>query len=216
MEKLQDEFVAEDFRKGLEVLDHEMDNDDWLVAFAPITLLSAGGFLAVSFLENRESTGDLDYFLEPQWADDNDVRQPLYRAMIRTARKLGFVESWANDEMAFFVSDGVRMHLFEAAEKQNIVLWESANLRVLAVPLEWALERKLRRIYNHINHSKRGSDMNDALALLKHLRMQNSGPLDRQQIRTSSICSWEPPPDNGTMSQIATAYRYKYGEEAFT
>lgn len=192
-----------------------MGKDDWLIAFAPITLLSAGGFLAVSFFRNRESTGDLDYLIEPQWAHDKDVKAPLQDAMQRAARNLGFIDDWANEELAFFVPDQSRQLLFEEAEKQNIVLWDGPNLRVLAVPLEWALERKLRRIHNKMQNTKRKSDIDDAIALLNHMGKRNGGPLKREHVRTLNICSMEPPPDQKTMDEIAAAYRAKYNEEAF-
>lgn len=67
------------------------------------------------------------------------------------------------------------MQLFERAGEQDIVLWEGAHLRFLAVPLEWALKRKLRRIHNEMQHSERGPDMDDTLALLRYVREQNKG-----------------------------------------
>lgn len=216
MEREKDRFGAEDFRQGLEVLDNEMGKDDWLIAFAPITLISTGGFLATNFFRNRESTGDIDYLLEPQWAHDNDIKKPLQNAITRAARHLGFIDDWVNEELAFFVPDQFRQLLFEKAEEQNIVLWEGTHLRVLAVPLDWALERKLRRIHNSKRHAKRPSDIADVLAIMKHLRTQNDGPLDREHIRTLNICSFETPPDQATMNEIAAAYREKYNEEAFS
>ncbi|CEJ58838.1 hypothetical protein PMG11_07484 [Penicillium brasilianum] len=216
MEREKDRFRAEDFRQGLEVLDNEMGKDDWLIAFAPITLISTGGFLATNFFRNRESTGDIDYLLEPQWAHDNDIKKPLQNAITRAARHLGFVDDWVNEELAFFVPDQFRQLLFEKAEEQNIVLWQGTHLRVLAVPLEWALERKLRRIHNSRRHTKRISDVADVLAILKHLRTQNDAALDREYIRTLNICSFEIPPDQATMNEIATAYREQYKEEAFS
>ncbi|QSS51773.1 hypothetical protein I7I53_07196 [Histoplasma capsulatum var. duboisii H88] len=193
-----------------------MGRDPWICAFAPITLLSAGGFLAVSYLKNRESTSDLDYFLEPQWADDEDIKKPLRNAVSSTGKALDFVDGWANDDMAFFISYRSRQLLFEEAKKQNIVLWEGLNLRILAVPLEWALERKLRRIHNGMQDHKRDSDTSDALALLKTLRVRNGGPLVREYIRTLNMCSTEMLPDSATMDEIAAAYRSMYNEEAFT
>lgn len=192
-----------------------MGKDEWLIAFAPITLISTGGFLATNFFRNRESTGDLDYLLEPQWAHDNDIKGPLQDAVKRAAKQLGFIEDWAKEEVAIFVPENFRHILFEQADEQNIVLWEGTHLRVLAVPLEWALERKLRRIHNSRKHIKRGSDIQDVLSLLKYLRTRNNGPLDREYIRTMNMCSFELEPDNATMSEIAAAYRRQFNEEAF-
>ncbi|KAG5297793.1 hypothetical protein I7I48_07039 [Histoplasma ohiense] len=118
--------------------------------------------------------------------------------------------------MAFFISYRSRQLLFEEAKKQNIVLWEGLNLRILAVPLEWALERKLRRIHNGMQDHKRDSDTSDALALLKTLRVRNGGPLAREYIRTLNMCSTEMLPDSATMDEIAAAYRRMYNEEVFT
>lgn len=180
-------------------------------------MLSAGGFLAVSFLKNRESTEDLDYLLEPEWAHDSDIKKSLYSTIEKVSEKLHFTRGWINDEMAFFVSDQSRQRLYEKAEEQNIVLWEGANLRILAVPLEWALERKLRRINNEKQNEsvKRLTDLDDALTILKYLREQNRGPLDKEYIRTLNICSTEMLPDHRTMDRIASEYRKKYNEEAF-
>lgn len=94
------------------------------------------------------------------------------------------------------------------------MLWEGSHLRVLVL-LEWALEQKLRRIHNGMQSSKRGTDINDALALLRHLKMRNGGLLEREYIRTLDICSTEMVPDHGTMDEIATTYGKKYHEEAF-
>ncbi|EPS32313.1 hypothetical protein PDE_07273 [Penicillium oxalicum 114-2] len=215
MEREKDRFGAEDFKQGLAVLDNEMGKDDWLVAFAPITLISTGGFLATNFFRNRESTGDIDYLLDPQWAHDNEIKKPLQNAITRAARRLGFIDDWVNEELAFFVPDQFRQLLFEKAEEQNIVLWEGRYLRVLAVPLEWALERKLRRIHHSKRHAKRGSDIADVLAILHHLRRQNGGPLNREYIRTLNICSFETAPDDATMVEIATAYRQQYDNDVF-
>lgn len=125
-----------------------MSKNEWFIAFAPITLLSAGGFLAMEYLKNRESTGDLDYIIEPQRANDDDIKLPLSAAMVKAAGRASLTEDWAKDEMSFFVPGWAREKLLEEAEKQNIVLWQGANLRILAVPLTWALERRLRRIHN--------------------------------------------------------------------
>lgn len=62
--------------------------------------------------------------------------------------------------------------MFERAEEQKIVLWEGASFCILAVSLEWSLERKLRRIHNEMQQSRRGSDMDYTLALLRYLRGQ--------------------------------------------
>lgn len=200
---------------GLEALDDEITKDGWLTAFAPFTLLAAGGFLAVSYLKSRESTDDLDYLLEPQWAQDNDIKRPLREAMERVGAQMQFNDKWINEDMALFVTKESREYLFEEAHKQNIVLWQSPNVLVLAAPMEWALERKLRRLHAADRGRKAEFDLQDALALLKYLKDKSNGPLDREHIRNLNVNTFDVLPDFATMDRVAAAYRKKYNEEVF-
>ncbi|KAL1855014.1 hypothetical protein Plec18170_004427 [Paecilomyces lecythidis] len=192
-----------------------MGLDDFIVAFAPIRMIAAGGFLAVSYLKNRESTGDLDYLIEPEFADDREIKTPLQRAIYSVASQLHYNEDWANQESDIFVTKEARNFLFEQAEKQGITLFKGENLKVLAAPLEWALERKLRRIYAANRDRKAEYDMTDALALLKALRVRNNGPLDEESIRTMNVNGFDVLPDHETMQRVAREYRHKYNEDIF-
>ncbi|EDN10886.1 predicted protein [Histoplasma mississippiense (nom. inval.)] len=76
-------------------------------------------------MDERTKQIDADDFRkEPQWADDEDIKEPLRNAVSSTGKALDFVDGWANDDMAFFISYRSRQLLFEEAKKQNIVLWE--------------------------------------------------------------------------------------------
>lgn len=201
---------------GLEALDTEIENDPWLAAFAPLTLIAAGGFVAVTYLQSRESTGDLDYLLEPQWAQDDDIKKPLREVMNKVGSQMKFNEEWINEDLALFVTKESRVSLFEEAQKQNIILWQGRNLLVLAAPMEWALERKLRRIHAADRGRKSELDLGDALAMLKHLKDRNKGlQLDREYIRGLNVNSFDVIPDSATMDFVAAAYREKFNEEIF-
>lgn len=202
-------------KKGLLALDREMGRDDWLIAFAPIRLISAGGFLAVSYLKNRESTGDVDYLIDPEFAEDKEIQTAFHEAVISVADKLHFTNDWINEAMGIFVTKKTRQTLFELAEKQNITLFRGENLEILAAPIEWALERKLRRIYATQRDRKADLDLADAVALLKQLRTRNDGPLDLETIRTMNVNGFDVIPDHRTMHQVADAYRREYNEDIF-
>ncbi|KAG2413202.1 hypothetical protein HFD88_002391 [Aspergillus terreus] len=206
---------AQDFEAGLAELDAEMGRSEWLAAFAPIRILTAGGFLAVSYFKSRESTGDLDYLIDPEFARDRDVQGALKQAILNVSRRLRFNRTWVNDAIAIFITAEARQALFEGAEKQNIVLFKGENLEVLAAPIEWALERKLRRIHAANRGRKAELDMGDAVTFLKHLRERNNGPLDLGLIRRLNINTFDVIPDQMTMQQVANAYRQKYNEEIF-
>ncbi|TEY83987.1 hypothetical protein BOTCAL_0023g00060 [Botryotinia calthae] len=96
---------------------------------------------------------------------------------------------------------------------QNAVL-EGDNIFVYAAPIEWALERKLRRIYVGGRDRKAQFDISDAVAMLKYLK-DAKGPLDREYIRTLDMNGFDVVPDDHTMNRVAAEYQRVYGEEVF-
>ncbi|WEW59073.1 hypothetical protein PRK78_004542 [Emydomyces testavorans] len=206
---------ADEFHQGLEKLDMEMGKDPILSAFAPIKLITAGGFVAVSYLKSRESTDDIDYLLDPEWAQDEDIKQPLRTAMEKVAHLLHLNKNWINEDMALFVTRRSREYLFRRAEEQNIILWQGTNLCIMAAPMEWALERKLRRIHHADRGRKTSHDMQDALAMLKHLRDKNGGPLDRNDIASMNLNTFEVLPDETTMNRVDAEYQKRFNETIF-
>lgn len=191
-----------------------MGHDPFLVGFAPIEIITAGGFLAVCHLKNRESTGDLDYIIDPEWATDPDIQVPLKKAVLTVAEKCDFNEDWMNEEMGLFTTEATDKRLFEQAKKEDLVLFRGENIMVYAAPIEWALERKLRRIYVGGRDRKAQFDMSDAVAMLKYLK-DAKGPLDREYIRTLNMNGFDVVPDDHTMNRVAAEYQSVYGEEAF-
>ncbi|KAL5340241.1 hypothetical protein BJX70DRAFT_128103 [Aspergillus crustosus] len=206
---------AKDFEEGLKVLDGEVGRNVWLTAFAPIKLVTAGGYLAVTYLMNRESTGDLDYLIEPEFAADHDIRSAFDEVILAVAERLNYNDEWLNGAMAIFVTKDTRGVIFKQAEKQGITLFKGENLEILAAPIEWALERKLRRIYGGKRDRKADLDMGDAVAILEHLRTRNGGPLDLEAIRRMNLNGFDVLPDHATMQRVAQEYRRKYNEEIF-
>lgn len=186
-----------------------------IIAFAPINLMAVGGFFALTYLKNRTATEDMDYLLDPEWANDEDIKGPLRDTIKAVARMHEYMPDWANEDAGLFVTKRAREILMEKAIKQDIVLWAGKNIRVLAAPVEWVLETKLRRIYNGVRGRKSETDLSDALAILKSLRDKKAGKLDMEYFRTLNTNGFDPVPDIGTMRRVAAAYKEKYNEEAF-
>lgn len=191
-----------------------MNNNPFLTAFASIEVVTAGGFFAVWYLKSRKATGDLDYIIDPEWSSDDEIKIPLREAVFEVARKLKIDRKWMNEEMSLFTTSATDKRLFKEAREQNIVLFEGINLLVRAAPIEWALERKLRRIFASGRDRKAELDMSDAVAMLKHLKDSN-GPLDREYIRTLNMNGFDVVPDDATMNRVAAVYRRVYGDEVF-
>ncbi|KAF7854180.1 hypothetical protein EAF04_010477 [Stromatinia cepivora] len=205
---------ASDFKQGLEELDKEMEAHQFLTAFAPIEVVTAGGFLAVWYLKNRDATGDLDYIIHPEWSSDNEIKEPLHKAVLAVAQKCNFNQKWMNEEMSLFTTSATDQQLFELAKEQNVILFNGNNIVVYAAPIEWALERKLRRIFVGGRDRKAVLDMSDAVAMIKYLK-DTKGPLDREHIRTLNMNGFDVVPDEFTMNRVAEEYQRVHGDNAF-
>ncbi|KAL2812094.1 hypothetical protein BJX63DRAFT_432904 [Aspergillus granulosus] len=206
---------ANAFQKALKALDEELGKFEFIVAFAPIKLISAGGFLAVNHLKNRETTKDLNYLLDPEWATDEDIKTPLEQAISRVSQRLQISERWATEDMSLYVTKETRVHLFRKAQKQNITLFRGDHLIILAAPIKWALKRKIRWMFAPGRDRMVEVDMSDLLAMLKWIRDRKGGLLNREHVRTQSLNSFDVVPDAAGMEQIAAAYREKYKDEIF-
>ncbi|KAB8077334.1 hypothetical protein BDV29DRAFT_62211 [Aspergillus leporis] len=200
---------------GLELLDTKLAAVPVIFAFAPIKVIAAGGFFAVAHLKNRQTTKDLDYLLEPDWANDDDIKQSLREAIVQVADELGYPQTWANEDVALFVTKQARESLMDLALKQDIVLWSGDNITVLSAPVEWALERKLRRIYAADRGRKAELDLSDALAMLNLLKNARGRKLDMEYYRTLNINGFDVVPDLETMQRVSAAYKAKYDEDIF-
>ncbi|KAL5333476.1 hypothetical protein BJX70DRAFT_61233 [Aspergillus crustosus] len=215
MSELEQSLDVNAFKQALQALDEELGKFDFIVAFAPIKLITAGGFLAVNYLRNRDTTKDLNYLLDPEWAADDDIKKPLEQAILRVSKRLQISDLWATEDMASYVTKETRIHLFRKALKQDIILFRGDNLIILAAPIKWALKRKIRWMFAPGRDRRVEVDMCDLLALLKCERDRKGGPLNREHLRTQSVNSFDVVPDTAGMEQIAAAYREKYKDEIF-
>jgi len=205
---------AQNFWQGLELLDAEFEKSELLCALAPIRIMSAGGFLSIAYFENRESTVDLDYCLDPELFDNEDVKEDIRVAAEAVARQLLFPSSWFNDEMTIFASRSIRPKLFQDSLDQDIVLWKGKRLIIYAVQFEFALERKIRRL--SYASTGRSSDISDAVAILHFLVGQNGDrPLDRDHIRQLNRNGFDVLLDEGTLDVVEHIYWQTYNKGVF-
>lgn len=198
------------------MLDAKLGQYPIITAFAPIKLIAAGGYFAIRHLKNRKTTVDLDYLLEWEWANDEDVRDPLNEAIKEVAEELYYACDWANEQTSVFITRHSRELLTEDALKQDIVLWAGKNIIILAAPIEWVLERKLRRIYASDRGRKHDLDMSDALAILKLLKDKKGDKLAMKHYRDLDVNNFGFVVDWGTMHRVAAAYRVEYGDDVFS
>ncbi|KAI9374708.1 hypothetical protein BJX61DRAFT_496969 [Aspergillus egyptiacus] len=105
--------------QGLAELEAGMSKDVWLAAFAPIKLIAAGGFLAVTYLSCRDSTGDIDYLIQPEFVGDAEIQGAFHEAFLPVAPRLKYNNEWMNEAVSTFVRNETREELFRLAEDQD-------------------------------------------------------------------------------------------------
>jgi hypothetical protein len=203
------------FTAGLSALDDAMGKNRMIYAFSPITVISPGGFLAVSYFGNRATTEDIDIFIDPEHVRDKEIVSEMRKVMVEVGEQLHFGRKWINDSVSVFLSPKARVSLFEDAVKQDIVLWNGPNLKVLAAPLEWGLETKLRRLTTKPNHIKAVTDVADILAILTFLTEKNDGPLKRDSVKALNRNGFDVAISEQALDRVAAAYRERYGKEPF-
>lgn len=54
-------------------MDKALGEDEMIYAFSLIMMVSSGGFLAVSYFQNRLTTEDIDVIIDPEHASDKGL-----------------------------------------------------------------------------------------------------------------------------------------------
>ncbi|KJF61277.1 uncharacterized protein CIMG_12534 [Coccidioides immitis RS] len=201
--------------QGLAALDAAMGQEPMIYAFSPITMISPGGYPAVAYFQNRSSTEDVDVIIDPEHAVDKDVATAIRNTMKQVGEDLLFGRKWINEDVSMFLTPQARQSLFQDATKQNIVLWDGPHLRVLAAPLEWGLETKLRRLSTTPNHPKVVSDMNDIVVILKFLIDRNGAPLKQNTIQSLNRNGFDVAIKDDVIKKAAAEYQAQYGTQPF-
>ncbi|OAG41608.1 hypothetical protein AYO21_04072 [Fonsecaea monophora] len=199
-------FTVDDFAEALADLDGEIGKSKNLGKIAPVRLLSAGGFVAVSHLGNRSATEDIDYIIDPNIENLGKIKEKLQKAIRTVADKRKISEEWINAHMEVFAVGGTKMRLFQESIEQQVILWHGKNLVIYAVKWEWSLARKLKRI----GSERREVDINDAVAILKIMVDQKGGPLERETMKGWNSIIYTPIEDS-VLDIVAAGFSAKYG-----
>lgn len=151
-----------------------------------ITLIVAGGFVSVTYIHNRDTTRNIDYFALEQNGQDNNYR--LLDAIKEVAEMKGWSREWMSWYMAIAApGEEERTRWVEESIAQGTILYQSQMLIIYAAKWEWAISSKLKRL-GSINPAlpgaaeKRANDILDLLAMLKLLIDTREKTLTRNEI----------------------------------
>lgn len=200
------------FRIALTLLDAEIAKSELLRSVTPIRLASIGGSLAVCLLRNRESTYDIDCILDPNLASAAEYADEFKQAVASVARNGRFAHNWLNRQLEMFVMRNRRGSLFMESVEQNIELYKGPNLTIFAARLDWALERKMRRVA----HAKdrrldKNVDVSDAAALVSYMAGRSGHPLTFDYVKGLNYNGFDLPPTHEALQEVANFHIEKYG-----
>ncbi|EEH36248.2 hypothetical protein PAAG_00571 [Paracoccidioides lutzii Pb01] len=68
---------------GLAAFDEASGENEMIYAFSSITLISPGGFIAVSYFQNRSLTEDIDIIIDPEHVKDREIIGLLRSLMVQ-------------------------------------------------------------------------------------------------------------------------------------
>lgn len=193
------------------MLDNEFGKSELLRVISPIRVISAGGFVAITHFKNRESTVDIDYSIDPDLHDNEDVKEDIRLATRAVAKEFEYRDDWFNDEMTLFTARSIRPKLFEESVDQGLILWQGKRLIIYAMKFEWALERKVRRLSYGSKGRDSKADLSDAVVILHSLVEQNSDrPVGREYVKQLNLNGFDLLPHESTLDVLADAYQKTY------
>ena len=196
---------------GLRAVDAAIESSDLLMSVAPLRFMTVGGMLAVSLFENRPTTKDIDFLLDPNVDAVREYHAEVRRIINEVGEKHGFNDDWMNDELKIFIRQSNRLNMFLQSVEQGMVVHEGKNLVVYAGRLDFALERKLRRL-NGDNIRPRDLDLSDAVALV-HMLKDPDHPLSWQYCQSLDDNEIGMQVGNGGIQVVADEYQRVHGRQ---
>jgi hypothetical protein len=173
--------------------------------------MTFGGFIAVTYLRNRETTNDIDYLLDPTLPNVRKLEVKLRKAIQTVSEKAHYSTKWANDNLGVYAAGERRVHLFNDTVAQDIVVYRGKHLIVYAGKWEWILDRKLKRI----TLEDREDDLEDSVAILKVLTDKAGGPISKITIKSWYFNMFEQIPDE-VLEQVGTRFKLQFGVEGLS
>lgn len=194
-------------------MDVEFGKSDLLTAIAPIRLISIGGFLAVKLFKNRDSTVDIDVLIDPNVDAVPEYRDEVWRSIRRVSKTHGFVHDWVNDQLRIFLRNDLRENLFLESIRQNVLIYAGKNLEIYAGRLDFALERKLRRVAQRSGNRNLEFDLSDALAIIDYLVSEKGHPLAVNYCMGLDENGFGLGVERSDVEMVAARYLAKYGAQ---
>ncbi|KAG5918110.1 hypothetical protein E4U42_006994 [Claviceps africana] len=178
-----------------------------------VTVVAVGGAVNTLYLQSRNKTHGVDIF---GTTFTNAARMLLDEAMQdaqRHCRDLG--TDWLNTETQMWMPGPLHRRLTEAAERQNVRIFEMPGLTIYAAPWAYAFSAKVNRLLTGGDQG-RSYDLDDAITYI-HEYIASHG---NQRIPMATALDWARQFNHDSSAsfirtRVNKAYRRKYGSNAF-
>jgi hypothetical protein len=178
-----------------------------------ITVIAVGGAVNTLYLQSRSTTHDVDVFGS---TFTNQARMLLDEAMQdaqRHYRDLG--TDWINTETQMWMPGSLHSRLTEAAERQNVKIFNQRGLTIYAAPWNYAFSAKVNRILTGGDQA-RPYDLDDAVTYIhKYIRNQGNRPVPIKTALDWAKQFHHKSTADVLRRQVNQAYRTQYGANAF-
>ena len=173
-------------------------------------LVTVGGAVNTLYLQSRQSTHDVDFFLESANATTHHAIHEAARfANRKRGGRLG--AEWLNNATQLFMPAPLQQALFAGALEQGVVVFEQRGLQVYAAPWSYAFCGKLNRM---CEENPRPYDLADAVVYLhEHFRETK-----RKNISSRKVQEWcqryNKAMTDSVLRRVDEAYYQKYRQRA--
>ncbi|OAQ62887.1 hypothetical protein VFPPC_08812 [Pochonia chlamydosporia 170] len=178
-----------------------------------IAVVAVGGAVNTLYLQSRTTTHDVDIFGS---TFTNQARVLLDEAMQDARRHYqGLGTDWLNTETQMWMPGPLHQRLTEAAERQNVRVFEQPGLVIYAAPWAYAFSAKVSRILTG-GDQVRPYDLDDAVTYIhEYIRTHGNRP-----VPVATALDWarqfhHESTENILRTRVNQAYRRRYGSNAF-
>jgi hypothetical protein len=156
-----------------------------------LTLVVVGGVVSTVLLRTRNSTQDVDFFMEPLSERDARLLGAASQDVSERSRNPRFGAGWLNNNTMVFIAGEIRARLARDSLAQDTVVFERPGLKLVAAPWVYQFCAKLDRM---AGGGGRGHDVGDAASyLFQFFRGRNAGRVPASHVWTVSraqVLTW--------------------------
>lgn len=156
---------------------------------------------------------DIDVLVDPNIDAVDEYREEVWGKIRQISKDHGFMRDWVNDELQIFIRKDTRMNLFLESIEQNVLIYRGENLEIYAGRLDFALERKLRRVQQKLGNRDLESDLSDTMAIIHYLVSESGHPLRMEYCMGLDQNGFGLGISRAGMDMVAVRYLAKYGEQ---